>query len=278
VSAFFNAIEEGNSEVVKLIFRSNPEVANYSVNNVSVVEHTLKHKNNVALKLLLDAGMNPNHLIPYTDEYVHAARMTGSLHEDALIIIHAIANRNNEAIKLLLDNDAEPNYVLPHRLKLRWAPELITDKASILVYAIASGNSEAVKLLLDKGADSNYITLYKEEEEKVSIEQPLLTLVLENLQVLSGSAPLGTPINDEILELLLDNGADPNYLFSVTSPEGEVRKYSILGTAIRHQQFDAINILRTKQACITREESLDLQSDKSSVFSIDVSWVCPSQP
>ena len=172
-----------------------------------------------AVKLLLQAGADPNieHHIPVNEVFI-----TSSLPKTHTIgftaLIYACINVNSEVVNLLLQSKANPNQ----------------ENALALMFSALQGCPDIVQLLLEYGADPNSIsdidgftalhyvlesytkTPHNDDnEKKLTIIQQLLEkgANIINIQNENGLTALMMASDEglsEVVELLLQNGADPN--------------------------------------------------------------------
>ena len=174
------------------------------------------------VKLLLQAGADPNieQHIPVKELFItsnlpktHTIRFTA--------LMYASLQMNSEVTDLLLQANANPNQ----------------ENALALMIAAEQGYPDIVQQLLEYGADPNSIsdingftalhyilespteTLHKDNKEKTAIKLTLIQQLIEkganiiNIQNEDGLTALMMATDDgllEIVELLLQNGADPN--------------------------------------------------------------------
>lgn len=111
---------------------------------------------------------------------------------------YAVLSHNIDIVRLLLHHGANARYIFPSPAAQKPTP---------LDFAILSGNVEMVKLLIDAGADVNV--------GSPIIGRPLHIVLSEKVCALAFASRLNlafaqTPNKSELIDLLLEAGADPN--------------------------------------------------------------------
>ncbi|CAH1781447.1 unnamed protein product [Owenia fusiformis] len=156
--------------------------------------------NHACLRLLLEHGANPN-------------TFGRSGHTP---LMKACKEQNIEAAQILLNHNADPNVQCPPRF----------EQKNALFFAVYSGNEEMVHLLLKSGASMSRAENYASPpleiailRSRVEIAQILLDYGADVNELNEHKCPpllvACTASNikerEKIVELLLKNGADPNY-------------------------------------------------------------------
>ena len=209
------AIANGSVEAVKLLLSKgadpNCERVLHDGSRYSALRDSLfEWPNEIITDILIDTGADVN----------YAER-----HDNAKIplLINSIAKSNIEMVKLLLSKGANPNcervfrdgsrYSALRDSLFEWPNEGIADilmaagadvncieqhknsRIPLLINTIAKGNVERVKLLLSKGADPNCERVFHDGSHYSALRDSLFEWP-----------------NDEIARLLIDAGADINYV------------------------------------------------------------------
>ena len=193
-----------------------------------------------AVKLLLDAGADPNTFDHYGDG----------------VITHAAENDHNTCVRLLLQANAALNPVLPTGEKLLGAVNHTTRYASKV---------SSLKQLLDSGADVEATTLEGwtplinvARLDKVDFAKLLLDYGA-NISAMSklGQTPLTTAItynSHNVLRLLLDRWRE----FSVCPRH---QGPNLLQIAALHADIETINILTASDHLISRSDRICIIGD-----------------
>lgn len=176
--------------------------------------------------------------------------------EGITALLAAVMANNIDAIKLLIDNGAD-------------ITARDNNGLSALYYAVVANNTEAINLLIDKGADVNQKIVFgkegdrKEENTLLSftVMQDLINkntlpekqqATLDTIQLLidlGADVNAGFPLyyaaftvkSKEIVQLLLNNGADVNQLLN---------EASVLDMLVKHGHYDMIKLFIQNDADI----------------------------
>ena len=185
-------IEWPNDEITKLLIGAGADV-NYVafINGVKFpVLHAAISKSNVdILKLLLSKGADPNceRVLANGDRYRPLRDSIGAWPNDAIASI-------------LINAGADVNYII----------NVNGAKLPVLSYAIFKGNVGIVERLLSKGANPNC--------ERVLADGSRFSPLLDSIDVWP---------NDAIASILINAGADVNYIINVNGAKLPVLSYAI---------------------------------------------------
>lgn len=229
------ALELDRDEIAQLMVE-----AGAGVNTLSAVQH----ENVQILKELLERGVEPRG--------ASLAAEQGNIQMLELLLKHGAKDLNTEgaarsgqlkALTRLLDHGAEPDGV---------------------GFAILFGHKDSAKLLLESGANTNELTMYSLHDYDFEFDLPS-RYYREYLSPLH-YAVLSQSL--ELVELLLEKGADPNIaLDSVTLQHNHSRLRiwpTILQTATDHEYGDAriVQLLKesgASSAITAAEENVHLE-------------------
>ena len=177
-SALRDSIAEWpNDEIAQLLIEAGANV-NYVGRidgvNVPILNSAICKKNVPMVRLLLEKGADPN-----AERIFDDGRRFSALRD-------SIAEwPNDEIARLLIERGADVNYVEQNE----------SVKCPVLISAIFEGNVSMVRLLLDKGADPNGERLFDDGRRFSALRDSILEWP-----------------NDEIARLLVERGANVNYV------------------------------------------------------------------
>ena len=223
--------------------------------NVSTLSRAIVSKSIIAVRILLEIGIDPNKSYRIEDNERYSPL------SDAIT-----KSENAEIVKLLLEHGADPNKsyriynnkygqtrysplsdaiaesesaeIVKLLLEHGANPNLIEDitfddgtkgKKSMLTYAVLDAkNADIVKLLLEHGADPN----------------KSYHIIPNGARYSTLTAAIAVTKNAEIVKLLLEHGADPNLIEDVTNSNGTKGKKSMLTYAIHDaKNTDIVKLL-----------------------------------
>ena len=246
VPVLISAICKSNVEMVKLLLSkgANPNCERVFPNGTrdsALSDSISQWPNNEIARLLIDAGADVNY-VKQTDKV------------KAPVLISAISESNVAIVKLLLSKGADPNCerVLPNGTR----DSALSDSID------RWPNDEIARLLIDAGADVNYV----EQNDKVKVPVLISAICKSNVEMvkllLSKGAnpncervfPNGTRDsalsdsisqwpNNEIARLLIDAGADVNYV-----KQTDKVKAPVLISAISESNVAIVKLLLSKGA------------------------------
>ena len=211
--------------------------------NVSTLSRAIVSKSIIAVRILLEIGIDPNKSYRIEDNERYSPL------SDAIT-----KSENAEIVKLLLEHGADPNLI-----------EDVTNsngtkgKKSMLTYAIHDAkNTDIVKLLLEYDVDPNKSYLIFSDGEcysslsiAVTESAAMVKLLLEygadpnkSYRISSSGghfsplidAILKSPKNTKMVSLLLEHGANPNLVTEITLDDGSKVVTSMLTWAIVHAE------------------------------------------
>ena len=205
--ALVDAVYYRHKEIVQLLLEkgANPNIKD-AVEDMPVLAMALQNKDKEIAKLLIEKGADPNTVftitkkaefthIPYLKEHIISWRQY-----KLTVLIMATHNGDKEIVQLLIEKGADLN-----------AKD--SEHRTALSYAIYNGHKEIVQLLLNKGADYDItkLLIIAIEEGHNDIVHFLLDKEPDsNIQRHLLLKPALSSGNNEIAQLLLENGVDPN--------------------------------------------------------------------
>ncbi|XP_063392385.1 ankyrin-3-like [Cydia fagiglandana] len=268
-SALHLSSEHGYTELVKLLLQSGAAV-DYRPDTGEEFPRTtlcdeplrlaIRNKHYEVARLLLEHGADPNKRYFFgaeinlvsDPEYLELLLTFGANPDSrdraglTPLMKAARQRKGMEAVLLLISHGADVNAMADAR----------NDYRTVLHYAVLSGNTDVVNLLVKQGARVNYQcpTLSKPSALDLAIlkgDVPMVQLLLAaGARVNSSSSVIGSPLHvacsdnitnrKEIVQILLESGADPNlkvyndedatqlrpalaeYLASNADPSGEI--------------------------------------------------------
>ena len=169
--------------------------------NVSTLSRAIVSKSIIAVRILLEIGIDPNKSYRIEDNERYSPL------SDAIT-----KSENAEIVKLLLEHGADPNLIEDTTFN-----DGAKGKKSMLTYAVLDiQNADIVKLLLEHGANPN---------ESYHI-------IPNGTRYSTLTAAITVTKNAEIVKLLLEHGANPNLIEDITFDDGTKGKKSMLTYAV----------------------------------------------
>ncbi|CAK1546492.1 unnamed protein product [Leptosia nina] len=238
-SALHLSAEHGYTELVKLLLESGAAV-DYRPDTGEEFPRTtlcdeplrlaIRNKHYAVARLLLEHGADPNKRYFFGSEinlvsdpeYLELLLMFGANPDSRdraglTPLMKAARQRNGiESVLLLLSYGADINAMADAR----------NDYRTVMHYAVLSGNTDVVNLLMKQGARVNYESPDLNKPSPVDLvilkgDVDMLQMLLKaGASVNASSSVIGTPLHvacsdniinrKEMIEILLENGADPN--------------------------------------------------------------------
>ncbi|NNE90035.1 MAG: L,D-transpeptidase family protein [Verrucomicrobiales bacterium] len=248
----FKAINAGNHDLANLLLEHGADPDAVSSSGQTALAIAVQASDLVMVDLLLGNGADPDfsgegHPCPLAlataEQDVAMMReliSAGANPRDDRILIDAFENRDFPGLRLLLQSGANP--------------EAFDEKGRrILDMAVASGSVESARMLLASGADANgklWSALRTGNDELVNLVLAYGADVSEFDRL--GGHPLSFALkhkNYEIMETLLEGGANPNLMRNDTE--------AWIATAIREGDGKMANLLLDYGACTNGLKSED---------------------
>ena len=173
--------------------------------NVSTLSRAIVSKSIIAVRILLEIGIDPNKSYRIEDNERYSPL------SDAIT-----KSENAEIVKLLLEHGADPNLIEDMTYN-----DGAKGQKSMLTYAVLDiQNADIVKLLLEHGANPN---------ESYHI-------IPNGTRYSTLTAAIAVTKNAEIVKLLLEHGADPNKSYRIYNNKYGQTRYSPLSDAITESE------------------------------------------
>lgn len=182
LTPLMNACERGHLEIVRLLLDKGADINAQTKAGATPLRKAVNEQNVEVVRLLLDRGAN----------------VTDRLKDGTFILMSAALTGNSEILKSILDKGADIN------ARGNWG-------SSALTWAAVMDRSDVVKLLRSRGAESDLCTAaligdVQEVERLIQKGANVNALDGMGFTSLMNASRKG---HTEVVDLLLDNGADP---------------------------------------------------------------------
>ena len=196
----------GDEKLVSLLLEqgANPNLKSQLQSDITPLYLAVKNGHLGTLKLLIKAGADVNTLVEVESK-------TGEIGFKTPLLI-AIEDANIEIAKLLLDNGANPNRLWPPDTE--FDPAIVMTPLDAAIYGAQNHPTQAgklVQLLITRGADVQARTWFrvaglpKPYDDLALLAPPLFAAVMKG--------------NPELIQILVENGADPNSTACSAAPK-----------------------------------------------------------